>query len=169
MSEKSTVIVDPKKPVILITRWFDAPARLMFEAYSKPELVRRWWGPREQAMIVCEIDFRVGGGWRFVTRGLDGRDHAFHGTYREIVPFTRLVETFVYEPHPDAEAVQSSTFEEIGGRTRLTIEMVHATMASRDGMVQAGMERGLDETHDRLAELLATCTSDSYRATAAGR
>src|SRR5258706_2215899 len=112
MSETTKVVAKPGQADIWIERWFDAPMQLVFEAYSKPELVRRWWAPRDQKMTVCEIDFRVGGGWRFVLTGPDGSDSAFHGTYKEIVPFSRVVDTWVYEPHPEAEAQQITTLEE---------------------------------------------------------
>lgn len=171
MSEKAHIVAEPGKTDIIITRWFDAPARLVWEACSKPELVRRWWGPRDQEMVSCEIDFRVGGGWRFVLRGRDGNSVAFRGAYKEIVPHTRVVDTFVYEPIPGAEAQQVSTLEEHAGRTKLTVRLVHTSVAARDGMVQSGMEAGMNETHARLDELLATMTSREAAAapTAAGR
>ena len=158
MPETTQFIVEPGKPELTIIRWFDAPARLLFEAYSKPEYVRRWWGPRAHEMTTCEIDFRVGGAWRFVLLA-NGHEVGFHGTYQEIVPFTRIVDTFIFEPLPEHPATQISTFEEKDGRTKLTIHSRYPSVESRDGAVQSGMEGGVHETHARLDELLATMTS----------
>lgn len=156
MAEKTTIIPDPEKPTITITRWFAAPGRLVFEAYSKPELLRRWWGPHDSQMTVCEIDFRVGGAYRYVLRTKDGHEAGFHGEYREIVPYTKIVDTFIYDPFPDAPAVQNVTLAEEGGRTKLTIFSVYPSIAIRDAVIASGMERGLRETHDRLDQVLAS-------------
>src|ERR1043165_10303824 len=90
----------PSDREILLTRVFDAPRDLVFEAHSKPEHVRRWWGPARYEMVVCEMDFRPGGTWRFVQRGPEGDEHGFHGEYREIVRPERLAYTFEYEGAP---------------------------------------------------------------------
>ena len=156
MPEKTTVIAHPNEPNITITRWFEAPARLVFEATSKPELLRRWWGPHDSQMTVCEIDFRVGGSYRYVLRTKDGHEAGFRGEYREIVPYTKIVDTFIYDPYPDAPAVQNVTLDEQGGRTKLTIFSVYPSPAIRDAVIASGMERGLRETHDRLDAVLAS-------------
>lgn len=150
------LVAEPGKPTMVLTRVFDAPRRLVFEAYSKPEHVSRWWGPRDQKLTVCEMDFRPGGAWRFVLRGPDGQEHPFRGVYREIVPPERLVYTFVYDVPGirDHEAVETLTFEERDGRTTLTNTVVHRTVEARDGHRRAGMEAGASETLERLAELL---------------
>jgi uncharacterized protein YndB with AHSA1/START domain len=167
MPEVTQFIVEPGKPELVITRWFDAPARLLFEAFSKPEYRRRWWGPGRHKMSVCEIDFRVGGAWRFVLLA-DGREVGFRGTFKEIVPYSRIVDTFVYEPIPSAAAVQTSTFEEVNGRTKLTIHSLYPSVESRDGAYNSGMESGVHETHARLDELLATMTSRAEAAAPRG-
>ena len=156
MAGKTKVIAEPGKPTILITRELDAPRDLVFEACSKPELVRRWWGPRNTTLVVCEIDFRVGGAWRYVVRGPDGSEVGFGGVYREIVPVERIVQTSVFDPFPQAESVESCELTALGQRTLLTVTVVHKTVEARDGHVQAGMEGGLQQTHERLDELLAT-------------
>ena len=150
------LVAEPGQPTMVLTRVFDAPRRLVFEAYSKPEHVSRWWGPRDQKLTVCEMDFRPGGAWRFVLRGPDGQEHPFKGAYREIVPPERLVYTFVYDVPGirDHEAVETLSFEERDGRTTLTNTIVHRTVEARDGHLGAGMEAGASETLDRLAELV---------------
>jgi uncharacterized protein YndB with AHSA1/START domain len=152
------LVAETGKPTMVLTRVFDAPRRLVFEAYSRPEHVSRWWGPRDYALIVCEMDFRPGGAWRFVLRAPDGREHPFKGVYREIEPPERLVYTFIYDVEGirGHEAVETLAFEERDGRTTLTNTMVHKTVEARDGHLQAGMEAGASETLERLAEILQT-------------
>src|SRR5436190_77394 len=137
------------------SRIMDAPPELVFKAYTDPELIPRWWGPRRYATTVDKMDVRPGGVWRFVHRAADGGEYAFNGVYREIVPPKRLVYTFNYEGAPGHEAVETVTFEEAeGGRTRMTDHLLFETREERDGMLNSGMEEGAAETIDRLAELL---------------
>ena len=128
----------------------------MFEAASRPELIKRWWGLRAQQMTVCEMEHRVGGRWRFVLRSPDGREDGFRGVYKEIVPNLRVVQTFIYDPYPDMEAVETVDFIPENGGTRLDIVIRHKTMEARDGHLGAGMSHGLNEAHVRLDELLAS-------------
>jgi uncharacterized protein YndB with AHSA1/START domain len=148
----------PSDREIVLTRAFDAPRRLVFEACTKPEHVRRWWGLHGTTMTVCEMDFRPGGAWRFVLRGPDGQEHPFKGEYREIVPPERVVSTFVYDVEfiRDFEAVETMTLDEQDGRTTLQVRVLHKTKESRDGQLRSGMEAGAAQTYDRLAELLKT-------------
>jgi uncharacterized protein YndB with AHSA1/START domain len=146
----------PSDLEIRMTRGFDAPARLVFEAFTKPEYMKRWWGPRCVPLHICEIDFRVGGAFRLVGRGPDNIDHAFHGIYREIVRPERLVFTQIYEPYPDDEALVTVTLAERDGVTLLTCTILHASKEARDGHVQSGMKDGAAESYDRLAELVAS-------------
>jgi uncharacterized protein YndB with AHSA1/START domain len=155
MAEKTKIIVEPGTPTIVITRVFDAPRRLVFEAWTKPEHLMRWWGPRDLTFSVCEMDFRPGGAWRFVLRR-DGNDYGFGGEYREILPPERLVYTFRFDGAPDAEAVETLIFVEKDGKTILTNTMLHTSVENRDAHVQSGMEEGVLQTMDRLAELLGT-------------
>jgi uncharacterized protein YndB with AHSA1/START domain len=147
----------PSDREIRLTREFDAPRRLVFEACSKPEYVSQWWGRRGSSLTVCEIDLRPGGAWRFVERSADGTEHPFKGVYREIVAPERLVNTFIYDvpPFDQFEAVETHTFEERDGRTTLTTIALHQSTEARDGHLQSGMEQGAAETYDRLEELLA--------------
>ena len=138
---------------ILITREFNAPRHLVYEAYTTPELVRRWWAGKRGEMTVCEIDLRVGGAWRFVMTSSEGFEVAFHGTYREIVPDERLVHTEVYEAMPEAEAVNTLTFAETDGRTTLAVLVDCGSRQVRDGMMASGMEVGMQEAYDLIEQI----------------
>lgn len=148
----------PSDREIVLTRTFDAPRRLVFEAWTRPEHVRRWWGGcNETALVVCDIDLRVGGEFRYVMRGTDGQDYPFKGVYREIAPPERLVHTQIFdvEPYSASEAVITVIFEEHEGRTTMTETIAHPSREARDGHLQSGMEHGAASALDRLAELLA--------------
>jgi uncharacterized protein YndB with AHSA1/START domain len=142
----------PTDDQILITREFDAPRHLVFEAYTTPELVRRWWHANRGEMTLCEIDLRVGGQWRYVMSACSGPEVGFHGVYREIVPDERIVSTEVYEGAPDAEAVDTVTFTGAGERTTLTILVQHASRENRDAHINSGMELGLQDALDLLEQ-----------------
>jgi uncharacterized protein YndB with AHSA1/START domain len=146
----------PSDLEILMTRAFDAPRRLVFDAYTKPEHLVHWWGLRGSTLAVCEVDCRPGGAWRFVVRGHDGREDKFSGVYREVVPPERLVATERYEePAAGNPEWQSTvTFEERDGKTTVTSRILHKTVANRDGHLHSGMERGANECLNRLVEHL---------------
>jgi uncharacterized protein YndB with AHSA1/START domain len=144
---------------IVIARTFNAPARVVFDAWTRADLVKRWWAPRSHhvTMAGCEADVRVGGAYRYVLRRDTGDEIAFSGTYNEIVPHTRLVYTQVFEPMRDAgEAVITVTLREQDGKTHLTSVEVYPSQEARDGAIAAGMESGMRETMDQLEDLLAT-------------
>jgi uncharacterized protein YndB with AHSA1/START domain len=141
---------------LLMTREFDAPRDLVFEAFSKPEHVTHWWGRKDSTLPVCEMEFRPGGAWRFVERGADGNEHGFRGEYREIVRPERIVQTFEYEGMPGHISVDTMVFEDLGGRTRIVGTTLFASVEDRDGMIQSGMEEGATELYDRLADYLRT-------------
>lgn len=147
----------PSDLEIQLVREFDAPARLVFEASTKPEYVKQWWGPHGTSLSVCEIDFRVGGEWRYVVRNQDGSEAPFRGVYREIVAPERVSYSWIYDvpPFNQFEAIETVVLEERDGRTIATTTVVHQTKEARDGHVQSGMERGAAETLDRLEALLA--------------
>lgn len=145
----------PSDREIVLTRLFDAPRRLVFEAMTKPEHVKRWWGCLDErySVPVCEIDLRPGGKWRFVGKGPMG-EYGFHGVYREIVVPERVVFTEIYDPFPDAESVVTSVLTEEGGKTRLTATCVYPSLEVRDMVIQSGMTRGAGISYDRLEELV---------------
>jgi uncharacterized protein YndB with AHSA1/START domain len=142
-----------------MTRTFDAPRDLVFEAHTSCEHMQNWWGPRRYSFASCQFDFRPGGAWRIVQRGEDGDEHGFRGEFREIVRPERIVWTFEYEGMPGHIAVETLTLEEDeDGGTRLTARSVFDSREDRDGMLQSGMEEGAGETWDRLAEYVKTLT-----------
>jgi uncharacterized protein YndB with AHSA1/START domain len=145
-------ITTPSDLEIVMTRSFDAPAKLVFDCLTKVEHVRRWWGCA-QAASSFDIDLRVGGKWRFVLM-MGEREHGFHGEYREIVPPARLVYTYIYEPFPDHGAIVTTLLEEKGGRTTLTETVLHKTRFGRDGHLNSGMEQGAAQSYDNLEILL---------------
>jgi len=140
---------------IVMTRVFDAPRALVFDAFSKPELLKRWFGPRGWSMVVCEIDLRVGGGFRFVLRGPDARDMGMRGVYREIVPPERSVHMESFDDFPGESRV-TAVFVEEGGRTTLMATVLYPSQEVRDAVIQSGMEHGAAESYDKLAEVLAS-------------
>jgi uncharacterized protein YndB with AHSA1/START domain len=154
-SRRATVTL-PGDEQILIEREFDAPRHLVFKAYTTPELVRRWWHANHGEMTQCDIDLRVGGGWRYVMTARGGFEVAFHGEYREIVPDERLVSTEVFEGMPDAPALDTVTFTEAGGRTTLSILVQHSSRENRDAHINSGMEDGLHIAMDLLEEVAAS-------------
>ena len=156
MVEKTSLIAEPGEPTIVMTRVFEAPRELVFEACSKCEHLEKWWGPRRFTQTVCEMDFRPGGAWRFVQRDTDGNEFAFRGEYREIVPPDRIVQTFEFAGMPGHASVETLTLVERDGKTTLTATSVFDSVEDRDGVLQSGMEAGARETWDRLAELLKT-------------
>jgi uncharacterized protein YndB with AHSA1/START domain len=155
VTSQSAKVTLPTDTQIKIEREFDAPAHLVYRAYTEPELVRRWWTAKRGEMTVVDIDLRVGGGWRYVMESPDGLEVAFHGEYREIVPGERLVSTEVYEAMPDAAALDTVTFEERDGRTLLTILVEHTRKEHRDAHVESGMEEGLQDALDLLEQVAA--------------
>jgi uncharacterized protein YndB with AHSA1/START domain len=143
----------PADDQILITREFDAPKDLVYEAFTTPELVRRWWHANRGEMTVAEIDLRVGGTWRYVMVADGDFEVGFHGEYREIVPNERIVSTEVYEGMPDAEAVNTMTLTEADGRTTLEILVQHASKEHRDAHIESGMEAGMQDAMDLLEQV----------------
>lgn len=156
-------VATPSDTEIVMTREFDAPRDLVFEAHTSCEHVSHWWGPRKYEVVDCDIDFRPGGKWRIVHRGPDGEEHAFRGEYREIVRPERIVWTFEYEGFPGNISVETLTLTERDEGTVLTATSRYDTIEQRDGMLESGMTDGATETFERLDEYLpklkATATS----------
>jgi uncharacterized protein YndB with AHSA1/START domain len=148
-------VTTPTEREIVLTRVFDAPRSLVFDAMTKPELLRRWFGPRGWSLVVCEVDLKVGGAWRFVLRGPDGTEMGMRGVYREIVPPERSVHTESFDDFP-GESLVTTTLVEQGGKTRLTGTVLYPSQEIRDMVIKSGMEHGAAETYDKLAEYLAS-------------
>ena len=147
-------VTTPNERDIVMTRVFDAPRRLVFDAFSKPELLKQWFGPRGYSLVTCEVDHRVGGGFRFVLRGPDGRDMGMRGVYKEISAPERSVHVESFDDFP-GESTVTSVFTEENGKTTLTATVTYPSQQVRDIVVQSGMEHGAAESYDKLAELLA--------------
>ena len=149
-------VTTPSDQEIRMTRLFDAPRILVFDAMTKPEHVRQWWGCLGEgySVPVCEIDLRPGGAWRFVNRHPKG-EAAFHGEYREIAPPSRLVFTEIFEAFPDTVSVVTAEFTEEGGKTRLTATVQYPSLDVRDAVIASGMARGAATSYDRLEDLVA--------------
>ncbi len=152
-------LTTPSDREIAMTRVFDAPRQLVFDAHTKPDLVRQWLlGPPGWSMPVCEIDLRVGGKYRYVWRhDRDGTEMGMGGVYREIVPPERIVNTEKFdEAWYPGEAVDTLVLAERGGRTTLTLTVRYESRDARDAVLKSGMESGVKASYDRLAGLLAS-------------
>ena len=149
-------VTTPSDREIRMSRLFDAPRRLVFEAMSKPEHIREWWGRLGDgySVPVCEVDLRPGGRWRFVNRHPHG-EAAFHGVYREIAPPERIVFTEIFEEFPDTESVVTAVLTEENGKTRLTATVAYPSREVRDAVVNSGMAKGAAISYDRLEEVAA--------------
>jgi len=148
-------VTTPSDREIRIERVFDAPRDRVFATFTDPELIPEWWGPHGTTTVVDRMDVRTGGSWRFVISNSDGSETGFRGTYREVTPPERVVQTFEWEGMPGHVSVDTATFEDLGERTKVTTVSLFHTSEERDGMIASGMERGLNETYARLDEVLA--------------
>ncbi len=159
MQNKGTLkVTTPTDHEIVITRVFDAPRALVFDAMSKSELLKRWLsGPPGWSMVDCENDLKVGGAFRHVWRGPDGAEMAMRGVYREVVPPERIVRSESFEFGCDSQAgeqVATLVLTERGGKTTLTLTVLYPSKEARDATIKSGMERGVAASYDRLDELL---------------
>lgn len=152
---KTEYQIEPGKQEIVVTRVFDAPRDLVFKACTDPNFIAKWWGPRRYMTTVDKMEVRPGGAWRFVQKDDAGNEFAFHGVYHDITAPERTVQTFEFEGVPGHVLLDTATFDESDGKTKLTQQSVFQSVADRDGMVESGMEEGSTESMDRLAELLA--------------
>ncbi len=149
-------VTTPTDREIVMTRIFDAPRNLVFDALTKPELLKRWYGERGLSLVVCEVDLRIGGDWRFVTRRPDGKEIGQRGVYREIVWPERIVNTESWEDWNPGESLITVVLDEQGGRTTFTSTLLFPSQEVRDLLIKAGMTSGAAETYERLAECLAS-------------
>lgn len=161
----SAIVTTPSDREIVITRAFDGPLDLVWEAMTTPRHVLRWWGPEWCPLISCEIDLRVGGSWRYVSVAANGDELAWHGTYREIEPLAKICSTEVFEGFPDAESVNTMTLTHANGVTTAKTVVTHTSREHRDGHLQSGMESGMQDTFNRLDDLLgrAATTAERFR------
>lgn len=152
-----TVATGPAANTIILTRAFDAPPPLVFDALTRPELLVRWHGARGWNLVVCEVDLRAGGAWRFVSEGPDGARMGHGGVYRLVDPPRRLVHTERYDDQwfPGEALVDVSFDEHAGTTTTLTTTLTFPSREVRDLVLASPMERGVTESYDRLAAVLA--------------
>lgn len=143
----------PTAQQIVLTRVFNAPRTLVFDAFTKPELLRRWFGPRGWSLVVCEVDLRIGGGFRFVLRNPEGNQMSMRGTYYEIDAPYRSVHRESFDDLP-GESEVTTVLTESGGKTVLSATITYASEEIRDAVIRSGMEHGAAESYDRLAEFL---------------
>jgi len=149
------IIAERGKQEVVITRLFDAPRDLVFRANTDRDLISQWWGPKRLTTTIDKMDAKPGGQWRFVQRDAAGKEYAFHGVYHEVRSPGLIIDTFEFEGMPGHVSLETCTLEEIGGKTKMIGRSVYQTIEDRDNMLKSGMEEGVFETMDRLAELLA--------------
>jgi uncharacterized protein YndB with AHSA1/START domain len=159
MRNKGTLKVStPTDRGIRLIRVFDAPRAMVFDAFTRCDLLRRWFGPEGFSLVVCEGDFRPGGSWRFILRGPDGKDLGMRGAIREMTRPERLSHVESFDDYP-GEAQVTTTFVELNGKTTVTIDLLYESKQIRDAVVSSGMEHGAAESYDRLADFLSTTAS----------
>lgn len=157
MSNVLKVTTEKDKQEIWIEREFDAPRDLVFKVTTDPKLISQWWGPKNTTIEVDKADIRSGGEWRYIHTDKNGTKIGFHGVYHEVLPPLRVIDTFEWEGLPEKGHVilETATYDELpNGRTKLTVQQVFQSVADRDGMVQSGQKAGMEETYNRLDELL---------------
>lgn len=157
MANKTIITAEPGEQEIFITREFDAPRELVFKAFTDPKLYVQWLGPRRLTMTLKTFEPRNGGSWRYIHKDTDSNEYAFHGVYHEVLAPERIINTFEFEGLPEKGHVvlETARFEELpGDKTKLTIQSVFQSVADRDGMLQSGMEEGVNDSYERLDELL---------------
>jgi uncharacterized protein YndB with AHSA1/START domain len=146
----TVLIANPGEPSFTITRMFNAPARLVYEAWTRPEYMKRWYGMTCMTLEVCEMDVQPGGKWRRKLRGPDGKLFGFYGEFKELEPPHRMVFTETFEPFPDHPSTVTVTLTERDGKTFAKVVQLHDSVTSRDAHIGSGMETGMRETLDRL-------------------
>jgi uncharacterized protein YndB with AHSA1/START domain len=152
---ETSIEADPQLPTLKIVREFDAPVELVFRAHSDGDLLTKWLGPRSQKLVVEHYDCTTGGAWRYWSAGEDGTEHHFYGSFHEVRPQERIVQTFTYATWPDGVTLETATFEDLGdGRSRVTKLSVCDRIEDRDAMISSGAETGIVEGYEKLDELL---------------
>jgi uncharacterized protein YndB with AHSA1/START domain len=153
---ETQIVADPALPTVVIIREFDAPPDRVFQAHTDSDLLEQWLGPRGLTMRTDVFDARTGGSYRYVHSDADGNEYGFHGVFHEVRPSERIVQTFEFEGAAGEVTLETARFEDLGGRTRLTVTSVGESIEARDAMVASGMEYGIREGYERLDEVLAT-------------
>jgi uncharacterized protein YndB with AHSA1/START domain len=157
--KNTTVFTFPSDREIVMTHIFDAPREVVFKVVTDPKLIPQWWGPKDFTTTVDKMEVRPGGIWRFEQLGPDGNIYAFNGAYREVILPKRVVDTFEFEGMPGHILVETVTFEEHDGKTKMIVTSLFQTVEDRDGMLKSGMEKGATESMERLENLLEKKTN----------
>ena len=152
---ETTIAADPALPIIVMTREFDALPDRVFRAYTDPDLVGQWLGPRRLTMKIEEYDARTHGSYRFLHIDEDGTEYRFHGAFHEVRQDERIVQTFAWDGQPDGVSLETVLFEDLAGRTRVTTTSLVDSLEARDAILASGMAGGLTEGYEQLDELLA--------------
>ncbi len=152
---KTIFTINREEKTVVMERVFDAPRELVWSAFTDPQSIPRWWGPKNLSTIVEKMDVKPGGAWRYIHRDSEGNEYAFNGMYKEIDPLKLISRTFNFEGIPgDHELLETVTFEEADGKTKIISTAHYANLEDLDGMVNSGMEKGATESWERLAELV---------------
>jgi uncharacterized protein YndB with AHSA1/START domain len=154
-TETQTFIAEPGGSQVITSRYLPAPPEKVFQAFTNPELIAKWWGPHRYETVIEEYEPRRGGRWRFIHKA-EGEEHGFNGVIHEVLLNERITQTFEYEGMPGHVALEQLRLEPEGDGTRVTTVSAFTSVADRDGMVNSGMEGGLTESYDRLEELVTT-------------
>jgi len=155
ITSKTQIIAEPDTQTIKITRAFSAPRELLFRAYTEPDLLAQWLGPRQYTMTIDRYEARDGGTWRYVHSDEAGNAFGFHGVFHGDPSLDGIVQTFEFEGWPGRVSLETLTFEEQGETTLVRTNAVYQSVADRDAMIESGMEEGLNDGYDRLDELVA--------------
>jgi uncharacterized protein YndB with AHSA1/START domain len=151
---KTQIIAEPGVPQIVITREFDAPRELLFRAHTEPELLVQWLGPRRLAMKIDRFEVRNGGAWRYTHRDADGNEYGFHGIFHGTPSLDGIVQTSEFEGAPGHVSLETVRFTEKDGKTQVYQNAVYQSLEDRDATLQSGMEEGVNDSMERLQELL---------------
>jgi uncharacterized protein YndB with AHSA1/START domain len=151
----TTITAEPGLPFVDVVREFDAPAEAVFRAHTDPQLFAQWTGPRSMTMDSVQLDAQTGGRWKYAFRGEGDMEFAFHGVFHTVEPNRLIIQTFEFNLAPGQVGVDTTTFEEVNGRTRLSLREVYPSVEARDAALASGMEYGIKEGYERLDEILA--------------
>ncbi len=150
---KVDFVAESGKQTTVITQIFDAPRDLVWKIYTDPKLLSKWWGPKILETNIEQMEVKTGGSWRVVQKDTEGNEFAFHGVYHDVKPYN-LTRTMEWEGMPGHVLLETVKMEEINGKTKVTDINVFQSVEDRDGMVETGMKRGVDESYERFVMLL---------------
>ena len=153
-ADTQTFTAEPGGSQVITTRHLPAPPEKVFQAFTNPDLIARWWGPSRYETIIDEYEPRRGGCWRFIHKGDDGNEYGFNGVIHELLLNERITQTFEFEGMPGHVVLEQLKLAPEGDGTRVTTVSAFTSVEDRDGMVNSGMEGGLTESYDRLEELV---------------